>query len=74
MTRSRAENRTQIELVLSLFPEIAERLARCLAEGFIYQGEVCGEHARGGPSGHLPAGRFVTFLQNHDQVGNRALG
>lgn len=51
-----------------------ERLARCLAEGFIYQGEVCGHGARGKPSGHLPAGRFVTFLQNHDQVGNRAMG
>ena len=51
-----------------------ERLARCLAEGFIYQGEVCGHGPRGKPSAHLPAGRFVTFLQNHDQVGNRALG
>jgi maltooligosyltrehalose trehalohydrolase len=51
-----------------------ERLARCLAEGFIYQGEDSGHGPRGAPSGHLPAGRFVTFLQNHDQVGNRALG
>lgn len=54
----------------------AERLARCLGEGFVYQGETPpgGEHPRGEPSGHLPPQRFVTFLQNHDQVGNRALG
>ncbi|MDP9412985.1 MAG: malto-oligosyltrehalose trehalohydrolase [Pseudomonadota bacterium] len=55
----------------------AERLARCLAEGFIYQGEGSPNHdgrPRGSPSAHLPPTRFVPFLQNHDQVGNRALG
>ncbi|EZP50240.1 malto-oligosyltrehalose trehalohydrolase [Sphingomonas sp. RIT328] len=55
----------------------AERLARCLAEGFIYQGEGSGNHdgkPRGTPSAHLSPTRFVSFLQNHDQVGNRALG
>ncbi|MDR6787480.1 maltooligosyltrehalose trehalohydrolase [Sphingomonas sp. BE138] len=55
----------------------AERLARCLAEGFIYQGEGSANHdgkPRGSPSAHLPPTRFVAFLQNHDQVGNRALG
>ena len=51
-----------------------DKLARCLSEGFIFQGEVCGEHERGAPSGHLPPTAFVSFLQNHDQVGNRALG
>lgn len=54
-----------------------ERLARCLAEGFVYQGETPpGEDAepRGKPSGHLPPVRFVSFLQNHDQIGNRAMG
>lgn len=53
------------------------RLARCLAEGFIYQGEPSGNHGgspRGSPSGDLPPTAFVSFLQNHDQVGNRALG
>jgi maltooligosyltrehalose trehalohydrolase len=53
------------------------RLARCLAEGFIYQGEPSanqdGKH-RGSSSGHLPASAFVAFLQNHDQIGNRAMG
>lgn len=55
----------------------AERLARCLAEGFIYQGEGSPNRdgkPRGTPSAHLPPMRFVSFLQNHDQVGNRALG
>lgn len=55
----------------------AERLARCLAEGFVYQGEGSPNHdgaPRGAPSGHLPPTAFVNFLQNHDQVGNRALG
>jgi len=55
----------------------ADRLARCLAEGFIYQGEASVNQAgklRGSPSGHLRPSAFVAFLQNHDQIGNRALG
>jgi malto-oligosyltrehalose trehalohydrolase len=55
----------------------AQRLARALAEGFAYQGEPSayrdGER-RGEPSGHLPPVAFVSFLQNHDQIGNRAFG
>jgi maltooligosyltrehalose trehalohydrolase len=53
-----------------------KHLARCLAEGFAYQGEVSpfsGE-PRGEASAHLPPEVFVDFLQNHDQIGNRALG
>ncbi|MFV0622994.1 malto-oligosyltrehalose trehalohydrolase [Sphingomonas sp. ac-8] len=55
----------------------AERLARCLAEGFIYQGQGSPNHdgkPRGMPSDHLPPSAFVSFLQNHDQIGNRAMG
>ncbi|MGJ0238906.1 malto-oligosyltrehalose trehalohydrolase [Novosphingobium fluoreni] len=55
----------------------AERLARCLAEGFIYQGEPSTNQdgkQRGSASGHLTPSAFVAFLQNHDQVGNRAMG
>ncbi len=52
-------------------------LGRCLTEGFAYQGEKSpyrqGEK-RGEPSNHLPPSAFVSFLQNHDQIGNRALG
>jgi maltooligosyltrehalose trehalohydrolase len=53
-----------------------ERLARCLAEGFAYQGERSANlgRTRGEPSSHLPPTVFVAFLQNHDQVGNRAFG
>ena len=50
---------------------------RCLAEGFGYQGEASAFRdgiERGDPSVHLPAAAFVSFLQNHDQVGNRAFG
>ncbi len=53
------------------------KLGRALAEGFVYQGEPSPyrESApRGEPSSHLPATAFVDFLQNHDQVGNRAFG
>jgi len=55
----------------------ARHLARILAEGFAYQGEVSGyRHGarRGEPSADLPPRAFVQFLQNHDQVGNRAFG
>lgn len=55
----------------------AERLARCLAEGFDYQGEASvhrGGHRRGEPSRDLPSTAFVLYIQNHDQVGNRPFG
>jgi malto-oligosyltrehalose trehalohydrolase len=54
----------------------ARHLARSLAEGFAYQGEVSpfSNAPRGEPSAHLPPRRFVDFLQNHDQIGNRAHG
>jgi maltooligosyltrehalose trehalohydrolase len=52
-------------------------IARALASGFIYQGEASvhrGGQSRGEPSGALAPTAFVNFLQNHDQIGNRALG
>ncbi|WP_188054761.1 malto-oligosyltrehalose trehalohydrolase [Sphingosinithalassobacter sp. CS137] len=56
--------------------EPTAKLARCLGEGFIYQGETPpgSDQARGKPSSALPTTAFVAFLQNHDQIGNRALG
>ncbi len=51
-------------------------IARSLSSGFVYQGEASafrGEN-RGEPSGHLAPSAFINFLQNHDQIGNRALG
>lgn len=52
-------------------------LGRCLAEGFGYQGEISAYHdklQRGEPSSELPLRAFINFLQNHDQIGNRAFG
>jgi malto-oligosyltrehalose trehalohydrolase len=51
-------------------------LGRCLVEGFAFQGERSAyrDGMRGEPSADLPPTAFVTFLQNHDQIGNRALG
>ncbi len=52
------------------------RLGRALAEGFAYQGESSAyrEEKRGEPSAYLPPTCFVSFIQNHDQVGNNAFG
>ncbi len=55
----------------------AQSLGRCLAEGYAYQGEPSAFRdgaSRGEPSRDLPPECFVSFLQNHDQIGNRALG
>jgi maltooligosyltrehalose trehalohydrolase len=52
-------------------------IARALASGFVYQGEASAHRGgllRGEPSGTLAPTAFVNFLQNHDQIGNRALG
>ncbi len=52
------------------------QVGRCLAEGFAYQGDYSEFHKakRGEPSAQLPPLCFVDFLQNHDQIGNRAFG
>ena len=52
-------------------------LARTLAEGFAFQGEVSahrGGQPRGEVSKQLPSTAFIIFTQTHDQVGNRAMG
>jgi maltooligosyltrehalose trehalohydrolase len=52
-------------------------IARALGSGFVYQGEVSahrGGQLRGEPSGALTPTAFINFLQNHDQIGNRAFG
>ena len=52
-------------------------LGRTLTKGFGYQGEpsgVRGGKRRGDLSEHLAHASFVTFLQNHDQIGNRPFG
>ncbi len=53
------------------------RLARILSTGFAYQGEPSAHRngaRRGEPSTGLPPSAFISFLQNHDQIGNRPLG
>lgn len=52
-------------------------LGKALAQGFIYQGQASafrGGARRGESSAGLPLQAFVSFLQSHDQVGNRAWG
>ena len=54
-----------------------EHLGRCLASGFAYQGEISmyrNGATRGETTAGIPPAAFVSFLQNHDQVGNRAFG
>ena len=57
--------------------DTTRKLGRCLTEGFAYQGEPS-THRNGEPRGEstagLPLAAFVSFLQNHDQTGNRAFG
>jgi malto-oligosyltrehalose trehalohydrolase len=50
--------------------------ARAIGEGFAFQGEImrCRGRPRGEDSTALPPSSFVSFIQNHDQVGNRAFG
>lgn len=50
-------------------------LITALSTGYVYQGQTTADGTRRGePSGHLSPTRFVAFLQNHDQIGNRAFG
>ncbi|MEK6304912.1 MAG: malto-oligosyltrehalose trehalohydrolase [Pantoea dispersa] len=59
------------------FADVPEKLiARILTEGFAYQGELSPQSGqrRGVPSAGQPPVAFVDFIQNHDQVGNRAQG
>lgn len=54
-----------------------KQLGCALAAGFVYQGQpsrLRDGGPRGEPSAVLPSQAFVAFLQNHDQIGNRALG
>ena len=53
-----------------------DMLGRALAEGFGFQGQLM--KSRGTPRGEssvsLVPEAFVAFIQNHDQIGNRAFG
>jgi malto-oligosyltrehalose trehalohydrolase len=52
-------------------------LLKSLSSGFVYQGEPSAHRdgaRRGERSAHLRPQAFVNFIQNHDQIGNRAFG
>jgi maltooligosyltrehalose trehalohydrolase len=51
-------------------------LTKALREGYVYSGAHSAYRKRrhGNSSRSIPARRFVVFIQNHDQVGNRMLG
>jgi maltooligosyltrehalose trehalohydrolase len=53
-----------------------EDLARIINRGWLYEGQLYPptRTSRGAPADGLEASAFVYCLQNHDQVGNRALG
>ena len=54
----------------------AGALPRALHDPYVVAGTYSPfrDRRHGRPAGDLPGDRFVAFLQNHDQVGNRALG
>ncbi len=59
------------------YPAPLKSIARVLSSGFAYQGEASahrGGKKRGEPSKSLSPEAFITFLQNHDQIVNRAMG
>jgi maltooligosyltrehalose trehalohydrolase len=52
-------------------------LANCINRGWTYEGQqwTVGQHRhRGNPADELKASNFVYTIQNHDQIGNRAVG
>jgi maltooligosyltrehalose trehalohydrolase len=53
-----------------------EQLVKALKEGFVYSWVYSKYRKRhhGSSSADIPADRFVVFIQNHDQVGNRMMG
>jgi maltooligosyltrehalose trehalohydrolase len=52
------------------------QVGKAMGRPFVFDGDFSPHRRRrhGAPAGHLPPERFVVFAQNHDQVGNRALG
>ncbi len=55
----------------------SDELASTLAHGWTYRGQPYGpwaNRARGSSCDHLPPCAFITCIENHDQIGNRANG
>ncbi|MDX1920931.1 MAG: malto-oligosyltrehalose trehalohydrolase [Candidatus Caenarcaniphilales bacterium] len=54
-----------------------DMLGKSLSQGFVYQGEISKHREgknRGKSTSELSPLNFVNFIQNHDQIGNRAFG
>ncbi|RYE09768.1 MAG: malto-oligosyltrehalose trehalohydrolase [Hyphomicrobiales bacterium] len=52
-------------------------LEKALADGFVHdraEGPDSDGRTRGGPASRLPPDSFITYVENHDQIGNRADG
>jgi maltooligosyltrehalose trehalohydrolase len=50
-------------------------LEKALADGFVHdptEGDGSDGRTRGGAAAKLPPDSFITYVQNHDQIGNRA--
>jgi maltooligosyltrehalose trehalohydrolase len=50
-------------------------LEKALADGFVHdrgEGPESDGRTRGGPASRLPPDSFITYVENHDQIGNRA--
>jgi maltooligosyltrehalose trehalohydrolase len=58
------------------FRGTTDELAETLRRGWLFEGQHAPEHGapRGTPAAGLPPAAFVHCIQNHDQVGNRAMG
>jgi maltooligosyltrehalose trehalohydrolase len=58
------------------FPPGTDTIARTIVGGWYYRGQLnpISGKVRGKPAGRLAASAFVYCIQNHDQIGNRALG
>jgi maltooligosyltrehalose trehalohydrolase len=53
-----------------------QQVATAITDGFVYRGEFSAFRGRrhGAPTGDLDPWKFITFVQNHDQIGNRPRG
>jgi maltooligosyltrehalose trehalohydrolase len=51
-------------------------LAKAMTQAYVHDGDFSTFRGRshGRPATGVPGSRFVTFLQDHDQIGNRAVG
>jgi malto-oligosyltrehalose trehalohydrolase len=58
------------------YADDASNVGKALVEGFVFQGDHMPYRGcrRGKPSAGLPPSAFISFILNHDQIGNRAHG